>query len=76
MCASERTTLYLFSSPGKDDLSDYHVFHDNPVVMPADDAYLQVRGKKTQLVEGVAWILRKGQEKEKLATGMPIACKI
>ena len=53
-------------------LGGYHVFHDNTVVMLADGAYVRVEGKKTQLVQGQAWILRKGQEKQKLATGMQI----
>ena len=47
-------------------LADYHFFHDNPVVMMSDGAYVKVIGKKTTLVRGEAWILRKGQEKEKL----------
>jgi peptidase E len=47
-------------------LSDYHFFHDNPVIMMSDSAYVKVDGKKTTLVRGEAWILRKGQEKEKL----------
>ena len=51
----------------KDDwLGDYHFFHDNPVVMLSDGAYVKVDGKKTTLVRGEAWILRKGMEKEKL----------
>jgi dipeptidase E len=51
---------------------EYHVFHDNPVLLLADDAYIRVDGKKTILERGNAWILRKGQEKEKLAPGIPI----
>jgi dipeptidase E len=47
-------------------LADYHFFHDNPVVMMSDGAYVKVDGKKTTLVRGDAWILRKGLEKEKL----------
>jgi dipeptidase E len=47
-------------------LGDYHFFHDNPVVMLSDGAYVKVDGKKTTLVRGDAWILRKGEEKEKL----------
>jgi len=50
-------------------LSDYHFFHDNPVIMLSDGAYVQVEGKKTTLVRGEAWILRKDQEKEKLEEG-------
>jgi peptidase E len=53
-------------------LSEYHVFHDNPVVMLSDGACVQVEGRRTQLVKGDAWILRKGQEKEKLEPGEPI----
>jgi peptidase E len=47
-------------------LADYHFFHDNPVVMMSDGAYVKVDGRKTTLVTGEAWILRKDQEKEKL----------
>ena len=47
-------------------LSDYHFFHDNPVVMMSDGAYVKMDGKKTTLVRGETWILRKGQEKKKL----------
>jgi dipeptidase E len=58
---------------GRDDwLSEYHVFHDNPVVMLVDGAYVRVEGRKTQLVQGEAWILRKGQEKQKLEPEMQI----
>lgn len=53
-------------------LSDYHFFHDNPVVMLSDGAYVRVDGKKTTLVRGDAWILRKGEEKEKLDVGKAI----
>jgi len=53
-------------------LAEYHVFHDNPIILLADGAYIRVDGKKTQLVEGPAWILRKGQEKETLAVGKQI----
>ena len=50
-------------------LSDYHFFNDNPVIMLADEAYVKVDGKKTTMVRGEAWILRKDQEKEKLEEG-------
>ena len=53
-------------------LSDYHFFHDNSVIMLNDGAYVKVDGKKTTLVRGDAWILRKGHEKEKLEQGKPI----
>ncbi len=56
-------------------LGDYHVFHENPIMMLEDGAYLRVEGRKTQLVQGQAWILRKGQEKQKLAPGLPIAAQ-
>ncbi len=54
-------------------LADYHFFHDNPVVMMFDDAYIKVDGKKTSLVRGEAYILRRDQEKEKLEEGKLIA---
>jgi peptidase E len=47
-------------------LADYYFFHDNPVIMLSDGAHVKVDGKKTTLVRGEAWILRKGLEKEKL----------
>jgi dipeptidase E len=47
-------------------LSDYYFFHDNPVIMLSDGAYVRVDGKKMTLVRGDAWILRKGEEKERL----------
>jgi len=53
-------------------LSEYHVFHDNPIIMLADGASIRVEGKKTRLIGGQAWILRKGQDKQKLATGTQI----
>ena len=54
-------------------LSDYQFFHDNPVVMLCDGAYVKVDGKKTTLVRGNAWILRKGaEEKERLEPGKAI----
>jgi dipeptidase E len=53
-------------------LGDYHFFHDNPVLMLSDGAYVKVDGKKTTLVRGDAWILRKGEEKEKLEQGKSI----
>lgn len=50
-------------------LGDYHFFHDNPVIMLCDDAYIKVDGKKTSLVGGEAYILRKDQEKDQLEEG-------
>jgi dipeptidase E len=47
-------------------LGDYQFFHDNPVILLSDGAYIKVDGKKTTLVRGDAWILRKGAEKERL----------
>jgi dipeptidase E len=57
----------------KDDwLGDFHIFQPNPVILLEDGAYVRVEGKKTSLVRGVAWILRRGQEKEKLVVGSQI----
>lgn len=60
---------YGQSAVHDDWLSDYHVFHDNPVIMLCDGAYVKVEGKKTTLVRGDAWIWRKDSEKEKLVVG-------
>jgi peptidase E len=66
-------THYADDAYGKavhdDWLADYHFFHDNPVVMLCDGAYVKVDGKKTTLVRGEAWILRKDSEKERLDEG-------
>jgi peptidase E len=56
-------------------LADYHVFHENPVLMLADGAYVKVEGRKTLLVRGEAWLLRKGQEKEKIQAGKLLRIK-
>lgn len=53
-------------------LSDYHTFQDNPVIMSCDGAYVRVEGKKTTLVRGEAWILRKDSGKERLEEGESI----
>jgi len=50
-------------------LTDYHFFHDNPVIMMCDDAHVKVDGKKTSLVQGEVYILRKDEEKEQLDEG-------
>jgi dipeptidase E len=61
------------ADPGVDDwLSDYHTFHDNPIIMLNDGAYVMVEGRKTTLVRGEGWILRKDSEKEKLSAGVSI----
>jgi len=54
-------------------LGDYHFFHDNPVILVSDGAYVKVDGKKTTLVRGEAWILRKGADKERVEPGKTIA---
>ena len=50
-------------------LADYHFFHDHPVILMSDGAYVKVDGKKTILVRGDAWVLRKDSEKERLEKG-------
>ena len=47
-------------------LMDYHVFHDNSVIIMADGSGVRMEGRKTQLIFGDAWLLRKGHEKEKI----------
>ncbi len=50
-------------------LIEYQSFHDNPVIMLQDGAYLKIRGKAATLVQGAAWHWRAGREKERLAVG-------
>jgi len=54
-------------------LGDYHFFHDNPVIILSDGAYVKMNGKKITLVRGEAWILRKDHEKERLEEGKLIS---
>ena len=54
-------------------LTDYHVLHENPVIILADGAYVKVQGRKTTLVRGEAWLLRKGMEKEGIKAGGSIS---
>ncbi|HSM70254.1 MAG TPA: Type 1 glutamine amidotransferase-like domain-containing protein [Anaerolineales bacterium] len=65
--------LDTFGQSVKDEwLADYHFFHDNPVLMLCDDAYVKVEGKKATLVRGEAYVLRKDKKKEKVAEGESI----
>src|SRR5512145_1848227 len=65
--------VHYYDDVDKDDwLGDFHVFQPNPVILLADGAYIRVDGKKTSLVRGEAWVLRRGQEKEKIALGSEI----
>jgi dipeptidase E len=57
-------------------LGECHAFHDNPVIMLSDGAYVQIEGKKTVLMRGEAWILRKGHEKQALPEGEIIPINI
>lgn len=50
-------------------LADYHFFHDHPVILLGNGAYVKVDGKKATLMRGEAWILRKDSEKERLVPG-------
>jgi dipeptidase E len=69
--------VHYDDSAARDDwLSDYHVFQENPVLLMAEDAYIRVSGKHTRLERGAAWILRNGQEKEKLAVGQNISLQV
>ena len=65
--------VHYYDDLDKDDwMGDYHVFQDNPVILMNDQAYVRVLGKKTTLVRGEAWILRKNQEKEAIEPGATI----
>ncbi len=53
-------------------LIDYQAFHENPIILMEDGAYITIQGKKTNLVRGAAWIWRAGQDKERLEPGCEI----
>jgi hypothetical protein len=53
-------------------LQDYYFFHDNPVILLSESAYVKVDSRKTTLVRGDAWLLRKDEEKERLEPGKTI----
>ena len=54
-------------------LVDYQAFHDNPLLLLEDGAYVRVRGKEATLVSGAAWLWRAGRDKERLAPGAKIS---
>ena len=64
---------YVDDAEHDDWLADYHSFHDNPLIMLEDGAYLRITGKTTTLVRGPAWIRRAGSEKSRLAPGKTIS---
>jgi peptidase E len=54
-------------------LTDYHAFHDNPVLLLEDGAYVKVTNKKTTLIRGNAWCRRTANDKERLLVGGSIS---
>ena len=54
-------------------LAEYHAFHDNPMLMLEDGAYIKIEGKRTTLRRGNAWCWRAGGEKQRLTTGESIS---
>jgi peptidase E len=70
---SEHYPLDTYGQSVKDEwLADYHFFHDNPILMLCDGAYVKVEGRKTTLVRGEAYIVRKDSDKEKIEEGESI----
>jgi hypothetical protein len=64
---------HYLDDPWKDyRLLDYQAFHENPLILLEDGAYVRIRGKETSLVSGPAWLCRSGQEKQRLAAGARI----
>jgi dipeptidase E len=64
---------YTDDSQRDNRLIDYQAFHDNPIILMEDGAYIRVRGREATLVRGAAWIWRAGQEKERLEAGAEIS---
>jgi dipeptidase E len=53
-------------------LSEYHLYHDNPILALDDDAYLRIDDDKTVLVRGGGWLLAKGEKPRSITLGRPI----
>ncbi len=67
-------SVHYDGTPERDNrLADYHVFHDNPILLLADSAHLRIEGKHVSLAGGEAWVWRKGGEKERLEVGVKIS---
>jgi peptidase E len=65
--------VHYADEAGRDNwLAEYHSFHDNPIIMLEDGAYVRIKGSTTVLVRGDAWRWCAGQEKEKLSHGETI----
>lgn len=70
---SSHYPLDAYGQSRKDEwMADYHFFHENPIILLCDGAYVKVEGTKTTLVRGEAYILRKDSEKDKLEEGRAI----
>ena len=54
-------------------LAEYQTFHDNPVILLEDGAYVKITNRKTTLVRGKAWCWRTAKEKERLLVGASVA---
>ena len=71
-------TAFNFNMHYSDDLRrdnwliDYQAFHDNPVILMEDGAYVKVHGRQASLVRGAAWVWYAGREKERLEPGRAI----
>jgi peptidase E len=53
-------------------LAEYDTFHDNPVILLEDGAYVKITNKKTALMRGKAWCWRTAKAKERLLVGESI----
>jgi peptidase E len=54
-------------------LAEYHIFHDNPVILLEGGAYVKITNKMTTLVRGTAWCWRTAKAKERLLVGGSIS---
>ena len=62
--------MHYEEGPQKDDwLIDYRPFHDNPLILMEDGAYIRIHGKSTTLLRGKAWIWRARHDKQRLEAG-------
>lgn len=66
-------SVHYGDDPGRDQrLADYRAFHDHPLLLMEDGAYVRLRGREATLVRGQAWLWRAGRDKERLKPGARI----
>jgi dipeptidase E len=54
-------------------LSEYHLYHDNPILALEDDVHLHVNDGQVTLIRGTGWLLTRGEQRRSIESGRPIS---